>query len=345
MREITEEQIERIRRGIQLTPEEVRALGLDPHFTWRNFNGWLVPVNAERCVGPYVLALLSQQTKSKLPPNIVVTGRTGIGKTYLAVDIARGLDPKFTIDQVVFTFSEYIELVRKLPMYRPIVFDEPSYAMSHRDWYNQLNKVLMKTMESQRFKVHPVLIPVVNKALLDKTIRRYLIHYQIIVLDRGVACLYHISPSQFTDKIYYRRIARLYYFLNDWLKCPRDSCLGCPRLWKKNSKGEYVCNIFRAQYERKKASIQEERYSEAAEFAAAMEKKAAVISDRDILKRIRENSKAKEAILGHRMKSGRLDTDVFRIVLEEELGLKITDARARRIEKLWRYRYPEDFSQ
>jgi hypothetical protein len=35
----------------------------------------------------------------------------------------------------------------------------------------------------------------------------------------------------------------------------KDSCLTCPKLWQD-------CNIFRAQYERNKAQVQDERYEE-----------------------------------------------------------------------------------
>ena len=95
-----------------------------------------------------------------------MTGEAGVGKSYLAFVLALLLDKKFGVDQIVYTYSDYMRLLRGLPMGRVIVFDEPSYAMGKRDWYKQINKVLVQTIESQRFKVHPLIIPIINKSLL-----------------------------------------------------------------------------------------------------------------------------------------------------------------------------------
>jgi hypothetical protein len=137
----------------------------------------------------------------------------------------------------------------------PIVFDKPSYAMSKRDWYKELNKALVQTIESFRFKVHPLFIPIINKSLLDKTVRSYLLQFQIYVHDRGKATVYRLNPSQFDDKTYQYFFCNLEYPLFDRHLCNRETCLDC-------SKVEEECQIFRARYERKKASIQDDRYAQ-----------------------------------------------------------------------------------
>jgi len=332
---------EHARKNLKLTPEEVEVLGLDPRYEWYNYNGWLMPISAEYGVSPFFITQLEIELNKKMPANIVVTGRQGIGKSYQATDIARILDPKFTIDQVVFTFQEYFELIKTLPMKRVIVFDEPSYAMSHREWYRELNKVLVKTMESQRFKVHPILIPVINKALLDKTIRRHLIHYQITVVDRGFAIVYRIEPSQFIDRVYHYKMGELHYALADWHLCDRDSCLGCKKLWKQEN-GNYVCNLFRAQYERKKQSIQDVRYEEAAEEAKRMEEKGRKLSHEQIEKMILS---IKDEILPYRTREGYVDRTMMALKLEEHYGIKISDWKMRIIEKRLRLKYPDQFGK
>jgi len=335
-------QAELMRENLKLTPKEVAALGLDPAFQWYNYNGWLMPISGERGVSPFFITLLNTELNKKMPANIVVNGRQGIGKSYMATDIARILDPKFTVDQVVFTFNEYFELTKTLPMRRVIVFDEPSYAMSHREWYKELNKVLVKTMESQRFKVHPILIPVINKALLDRTIRRHLIHYQIVVVDRGYAIVYKIEPSQFVDKVFHYKLGELHYALADWHKCNRDSCLGCNKLKKKTKHGRYVCNLFRAQYERKKQSIQEERYEEAAEEAKRMEEKAKKYSNEQIAEMILQ---IKDEILKHRTSQGYPDPVIVSIKLEEHFGISVSERRIRKVLKYLALKYPEEFGK
>lgn len=180
--------------------------------------------------------------------------------------ISKSGKERFKLDQVVFLYTQYMKAVIRLKLGKIIVFDEPSYAMGKRDWYKDLNKALVQTIESARFKVHPLFIPIINKALLDRTIRSYLIQFQIEVRDRGRAVVYRIYPSQHTEKIYRYTYCYLEYDLFDNDQCSRDSCLDCSRLLQKKD-GAHVCNLFRARYERKKANIQDVRYEQALDSA------------------------------------------------------------------------------
>ncbi len=236
-----------------------------------NVHGWAFREDKDIGYAPYFQKTLSYRVKRKLATNVVVTGEAGIGKSYLATDICRVVDRRFDMPQVVFTYSGYLDLTLTLKKGRSIAFDEPSYAMGKRDWYKDLNKALVQTMESSRFKVHPMFIPIINQSLLDKTIRSYLIQFQIIMTDRGKATVYRILPSQFTDKIYRRFFCQLKYHLFDSHLCKRDSCLDCRKLHKKNAKDKYVCNLFRGRYEHKKESIQDVRYRTAKDKAQKRE--------------------------------------------------------------------------
>ena len=157
-----------------------------------NYHGWQMLYSESSNVGPYFSNELVRRVRRKLACNIVITGEAGISKSYMALDIARILEgltrsgaDRFTIDQVVFRYQEFMDLVLKLKAGKVIVFDEPSYAMGKREWYRDLNKALVQTVESFRFKVHPLLIPIINKSLLDKTIRDYLIQFQVHVKGQG----------------------------------------------------------------------------------------------------------------------------------------------------------------
>lgn len=212
---------------------------------------------------PYFQLILRTRVSKKKAVNVVVTGEAGEGKSYMALTLAKLLDPRFTITQVVFTYSNYMKLLRRLGMGRAIMFDEPSYAMGKRDWYKQINKVLVQTIESQRFKVHPLFIPIINKALLDKTIRDHLIQFQVSVKDRGKAEVYRIQASPFEEKTYYHYICDLEYPIIG--QCKRPSCLGCKQM--------KTCRELRGEYERKKSEIQNLRYEQAEADAAQIESK------------------------------------------------------------------------
>jgi len=130
---------------------------------------------------PRFSTTVRRRVNAKRATNVSVCGEGGIGKTYTANDICRGLNPKFGIDQVVFRYREFLVAIIYTKMGVPIVFDEPSYAMGKREWFKELNQALVKTIESFRFKVHPLFIPVINNSLIDKTIRSYLLQFSIPV--------------------------------------------------------------------------------------------------------------------------------------------------------------------
>lgn len=272
---------------------------------------------------------IRSRIKQKRATNIVVSGEGGIGKTYNAIDICRGLDKRFTLNQVVFNLEQFLDAVLDSPMGVPIVFDEPSYAMSKREWYKDLNQALVKTMESFRYKVHPLFIPVINKSLLDKTVRNYLLQFQIVVQNRGKAIVYRLSPSPFQDKTYQYFFCSLQYPLFDRHLCNKDSCLGCKWLNKKDD----PCQIFRATYERKKADIQGDRYEESLEEAQAK------ASSRFTNKKIAEL--AIPYIENFLNKKGGIHVSKLRAVLEVDCNIRVGANRTYDIKEVILRRLPQ----
>jgi hypothetical protein len=243
----------------------------------RNWNGWSCLESSTLAVRPIFQQEIARRVNAKLCTNVCVTGEPGIGKSYQAIDISRTYEGlyhrkpdgklvgRFKPDQIVFTHSDYMNLLIKLRLGKGIVFDEPSYAMGKRDWFKDLQKVLVHTLESQRFLVHPLFIPIINMSLLDKTIRNYLIQFRIHVLGRGRAWVYRLKPSQTSEKVYHDFMCELFYHQYDSHLCSKDSCLGCKKMDD--------CQVFRAQYERKKRTTQFDRYEQAKEDALVKEAK------------------------------------------------------------------------
>lgn len=304
-----------------------------PKLKKMSIGGWGTLVNKDVAVGPYFSNLIRKRVRQHQATNVVITGEPGDGKSYLALDLARvnmgrtktGLD-RFKIKQVVFTYTQYLGLIIDLPLGDPIVFDEPSYAMGKRDWYKELNKALVLTIESQRFKVHPLLIPIVNKALLDKTIRSYLIQFQVVMRKRGIATVYRIEASQADEKIYRKQICQLQYAFFDSDLCSRASCLDCEKLLE--------CKLFRAKYERKKADIQNKRYESAKEKA---EKKESLTLTDVQIENILYPSREKF------VEDGKIDAQLMRIVAREDFGIYIHRNRAYEIAKAMKYHHKVEF--
>jgi len=282
-------------------------------------------------VAPYFQNILQHRVNKKLATNIVVVGEAGIGKSYLAIDIARilegrtaGRKDRFTVDQVVFDYAGFMELVLTLPVGKVVVFDEPSYALSKREWYKQLNQALCQTIESFRFKVHPLILPVINKSLLDKTVRDHLLQFQIVVHDRGHATVYRLRASQFIEKIYHERFCELIYRRGDSDKCQHESCLDCPKLQE--------CPLFYAQYERKKATIQEGRYEQARDNAERTETS------------MKSDSELEQMAIGLKDKwliDGKVHAEKLRIALQETQHANISANRAYHLKALLEAHHPE----
>jgi hypothetical protein len=302
----------------------------------KNFRGWETLVCKELAVYPYFSSMMRYRMHNRLACNVVITGEPGIGKSYLACDIARvfeGFDYKgrdhFKVDQVVYFFSQYMDLLTKLKMGKSIVFDEPSYAMGKRDWYKDLNKVLVQTIESQRFMVHPLFIPIINQALLDKTIRAYLIQYRIHVVGRGHALVYRIKASQHVEKIYHYQICELVYKQFDSEDCDLPSCLGCKKMDS--------CHLFRAQYEKKKMSIQLDRYEQAKDQASRKESQD--LTEQQLL----------GLILPHaaELKNTRSQIDMHKLkeYLRDKEGITISTWKAYNIKKALEIQHPELLEQ
>ncbi|MCK4385641.1 MAG: ATP-binding protein [candidate division Zixibacteria bacterium] len=306
-----------------------------------NYKGWQTLVSSELGVKPIFQRHIRWRTNNKLATNVCITGEPGIGKSYLAIDIARvfeglykskpegKLKERFTVEQIVFTHSEYMRLLIHLKMGKAIVFDEPSYAMGKRNWFKDLQKVLVQTLESQRFLIHPLFIPIINMSLLDKTIRSYLIQFQIHVVGRGHAWVYRLSPSQATEKVYRQFMCELFYHQFDSNLCDRDSCLGCKKL--------DTCQIFRAKYERKKRSTQFERYEQAKD--QAIRKESQELTDKQIEEMVMQN------VDNLKTSKGKLHVSKMRLYLRNEFDVYLSIWKSYNIKGLIEAAYPEKFEE
>lgn len=267
---------------------------------------------------PILSLELNRRVKNKEACIVCVVGEAGSSKSYTAIQFARSIDKRFGIDQIVFTYSEYCkELARNKPGL-PIVFDEPSYAMGKREWYKQINQALVKTIESQRFLVRPLIIPIININLLDKTLRDYLVIFQVHITMRGHALVYRIRASQGQDKIYRYLMCKIDYPILDFGKCLREreakpesknksSCLDC--------KDVETCSLLRAGYERKKQVIQLARYEQDEE--QAREKEVKEFTDDQLLSMIKPYEK--EYLEGEKV-----NQRLLRATFKERLGIKVS---------------------
>ena len=305
-----------------------------------NIGGYEYLINKDLGVLPIFTWEIRNRVRQKKACNIVVVGEAGTGKSYVGMEICRSinrsfgridsryakLDPVFNIPQVVFSYNEYLQILLRLGRGHPIMLDEPSYAIGKREWYKQVNMAMVKSIESARFMVKPLIIPIINTSLLDKTIRSYLIQYMVVLHDRGRGVVYRIQASQFQEKVYKRFVCRIRYGMMDSNQCNRDSCLGCKKM-----KG---CYLLRARYEKKKESIQLGRYAQDLEETKAME------GTRLTLEQLMEKA---IPLMDQFTSDKQIDVTKMKLLIRTEHKIRIGNNKAYDLKKLMEIKHPEWF--
>jgi hypothetical protein len=228
---------------------------------WEIVRNYYTPVSKSLHIAPYFSNLVKQRINEQMATNILVCGEAGISKSYCGLSIARHIQPNFSLKQVLYSYSEVLEAQTHLPEGYFLLMDECEYLLSNRDWFKELNKVLVSTLRSGRFKVHPLILPTISKSLIDIVIRKYLVQFYIWVTRRGQAEIYRVKPSRFDDSAWDKPMCKLYFERLDVNKCNEVTnpvyhtwCLSCPKYDDKS------CNLLRCQYERRRYEIQTLRY-------------------------------------------------------------------------------------
>ena len=196
------------------------------------YRGHILPFNSNLGVGAEFYNELVARINKIKAIRIAIVGPAGVGKTYMAIHLARIIGRKFTIKQVIFTRKDYMRLARTLKPKKVIIIEEPTYIASARTWFNAHQQIVVRTLESSRFQNNPIIIPVVNRMLLDKIIREHYINYVIEMRDRGVGYVYRTNHDQWQTKLWRTKISEIYAYQPgvEIARCNRETCLGCKQL-------------------------------------------------------------------------------------------------------------------
>lgn len=145
----------------------------------------------------------------------ILTGPTGSGKSWGALDLAERTDPGFrdnpktAIDRVVFPPTEFLSLAAEtaLPDKSSLVWDDAGLGMPSRKWFDFLNQAVGFVAQSFRFRRLLWFITVPDKAFIDSIPRR-LHHFEIEYFPRrdpeapGRAKVFEVSTSSRLGKTY-----------------------------------------------------------------------------------------------------------------------------------------------
>jgi len=209
----------------------------------------ILPFNSQFHVGVQFYNELMEMINNIEAVRIAIVGGAGRGKTFMSIHLSQILESRqFTIDQIVLSGADYLYLADNLEPKKCIVLDEPTYFAAARTWQDQYQKLVVRTLESSRFQNNPVLIPIVNRNLLDKVIREYYLTHVVEMKARGIGRVYATNKDNWSDTLYRNRgsLIGAYYPGVELARCGRTTCLRCPQLSTCN---RYIWPL----YERKRA--------------------------------------------------------------------------------------------
>jgi hypothetical protein len=184
---------------------------------------------------------------------IVVTGDPGIGKTWMALRIAEILDKKFDVrEQVTFDrplLLKHLGPESTLSHGRVVLCDESHFAVGSRSWSEVGQRELMAVLSASRFLGLLFIIVCLDKSMLDKILREFLIGFWVKMVDRGFGIAYRTTSRG--GKEWLHRFGELHLKIPSYELCSNPDCLKCRYLAK--------CGVPRSIYEKRKKTFFDDR--------------------------------------------------------------------------------------
>lgn len=125
----------------------------------------------------------------------VVSGREGLGKSTLALQLAYFLDPTFSINDIVFSAKTFARRIREAPKFKSIVFDEAFNGLSSKGSISKENKELVRLLQECRQRNLFIFIVLPSFFLLEK----------YVGIFRSTA-LFNVLASRKNFKLRYYRV-------------------------------------------------------------------------------------------------------------------------------------------
>lgn len=103
---------------------------------------------------------------------VAIEGKTGTGKSEVAMRLCEQVDPNFNIERVVFHVNDYTDLmVKKFPKGSAFILEEAQVAAHNRNYYSKQNKTMFYNFTTQRLFNYLTVMTLPDTDTLDKQIR------------------------------------------------------------------------------------------------------------------------------------------------------------------------------
>jgi hypothetical protein len=126
---------------------------------------------------------------------LVTANRLRMGKTYAAIRLGELLDPKFTIDNIGFETSWYVQQADKSDRGSVLVLDEPNRAAGNRSWYTEENRGFAEYLQTNAYRGIHGLFPLPHQHLMDNAVTGVCTG-QIVMTEPGHSNVYTFERDQ-----------------------------------------------------------------------------------------------------------------------------------------------------
>lgn len=136
----------------------------------------------------------------------IVDGEEGTGKSVLAMQLGKILDPSLNINNIAFTPDAFSDKIVNSKKFQCIIFDEAFTGLSSRAAFSEINRLLIELMMEMRQRNLFVIIVMPTFFMLE----RY------VVLHRA-RCLFHVYLNKKGKRgswVFYNKKKMKYIYMN-----------------------------------------------------------------------------------------------------------------------------------
>ncbi len=158
--------------------------------------------------------VLKARLKAKRQNVVLVTGPTGSGKSTVAIQLARFMDPKWRIDENYVYSSKDLKRKLKDPSSSPItLFDEASVSLNSSNSQRKDDKMMVVLFDTMRSLGWTSILCIPDEMSLNKRVREYHVDFMLKCPARSPLIGYDPRGIVNIYKREYRDFGKPYYQL------------------------------------------------------------------------------------------------------------------------------------
>ncbi|MHA1481992.1 MAG: hypothetical protein ACTSQA_00965 [Candidatus Heimdallarchaeaceae archaeon] len=134
------------------------------------------------------VSYIKQRIEKNLNMIIMISGKTGSGKSFSSLSIGEMLDPDFGIERVIFKAKDLMNLINRgnLKKGSVIIWEEAGIDLSSKSWQSTTNKIINFLIQSFRHRNFILIMNAPYSDFVDNTTRK-LFHAEFQTVSTNLA--------------------------------------------------------------------------------------------------------------------------------------------------------------